>query len=334
MGRQLLRDVLSKQIADIKAAGTFKNERVITSPQAGEVTTAATTGPVLNFCGNNYLGLSNHPEVKKAAINAIEERGFGMGSVRFICGTQDLHVNLEKKITNFLGTEETILYPSCFDANAGVFETVLGKEDAVISDSLNHASIIDGIRLCKAERHRYEHNDMAKLEEALQKTQDRRVRMIVTDGVFSMDGDVARLPEIVDLAQKYDACVFIDDCHATGIIGPGGRGSAHYFGVADKVDIINSTLGKAMGGASGGFSSGCKEFIDLQRQKSRPYLFSNAIAPSVVAGTYKVCFLESLTERALLLDNTILFHDFAKNCFYFFNRRSRCLRTTPPFWSS
>eukprot|EP01061_Rhynchopus_euleeides_P009380 TRINITY_DN18540_c0_g1_i2.p1 TRINITY_DN18540_c0_g1~~TRINITY_DN18540_c0_g1_i2.p1 ORF type:complete len:414 (+),score=204.90 TRINITY_DN18540_c0_g1_i2:998-2239(+) len=287
MGRQLLRDVVSKEIDAIKAAGTFKNERVITSPQAGSVTTAATSGPVLNFCGNNYLGLSNHPEVKAAAIQAIEERGFGMGSVRFICGTQDLHVKLEEKVTSFLGTEGTILYPSCFDANAGVFEALLTADDAVISDSLNHASIIDGIRLCKAERHRYNHNDMTHLENILKETQHKRVRMIVTDGVFSMDGDIAPLPEITDLAHKYDACVFIDDCHATGVIGPGGKGSSHYFGVSHKIDIINSTLGKAMGGASGGFSSGCKEFVDLQRQRARPYLFSNAIAPMVVAGTYK-----------------------------------------------
>ena len=289
-GRQLLKDVVNSQLKDIHAAGTFKKERVITSPQAGSVTTSQTGDTeVLNFCGNNYLGLSNHPDVKQAAIDSISHRGFGMGSVRFICGTQDQHVALENKISTFLDKEDTILYPSCFDANAGVFECLLSNEDAVISDSLNHASIIDGIRLCKAERHRYDHSDMAQLEQKLKDTQHRRMRMIVTDGIFSMDGNIANLPRITELAHQYDAVVFVDDAHATGVFGPSGKGSAHYFGVQDKIDVTNSTLGKAMGGASGGFSSGCKEFVALQRQKSRPYLFSNAIAPMVVAGTIKVC---------------------------------------------
>eukprot|EP01064_Diplonema_japonicum_P025530 TRINITY_DN36963_c0_g1_i1.p1 TRINITY_DN36963_c0_g1~~TRINITY_DN36963_c0_g1_i1.p1 ORF type:complete len:426 (+),score=143.51 TRINITY_DN36963_c0_g1_i1:50-1279(+) len=287
MGRPLMRKIIAEQLEEIKAAGTFKKERVITSPQAGSVTTSQTTGPVLNFCANNYLGLSNHPDVTARAAEVIAERGFGMSSVRFICGTQDLHVDLENKLSNWLGTEETILYPSCFDANAGVFECLLTDQDAVISDSLNHASIIDGIRLCKAERHRYNHLDMENLEEILKKTQNRRIRMIVTDGVFSMDGDVAPLDKIVALADQYDAVIFVDDCHGTGIMGPGGRGSPALFNVSDKIDVLNSTLGKAMGGASGGFSSGVKEFVDLQRQKSRPYLFSNAIAPPVVAGTLK-----------------------------------------------
>eukprot|EP00754_Rhynchopus_humris_P035281 Rhum_TRINITY_DN16817_c0_g1::Rhum_TRINITY_DN16817_c0_g1_i1::g.164551::m.164551/K00639/kbl, GCAT; glycine C-acetyltransferase len=287
-GRQLLKDVVNSQLKDIHAAGTFKKERVITSPQAGSVTTSQTgDNEVLNFCGNNYLGLSNHPDVKQAAIDSIATRGFGMGSVRFICGTQDQHVALENKISTFLDKEDTILYPSCFDANAGVFECLLSNEDAVISDSLNHASIIDGIRLCKAERHRYDHSDMEQLEQKLKDTQHRRMRMIVTDGIFSMDGNIANLPRITELAHQYDAVVFVDDAHATGVFGPSGKGSAHYFGVQDKIDVTNSTLGKAMGGASGGFSSGCKEFVALQRQKSRPYLFSNAIAPMVVAGTIK-----------------------------------------------
>eukprot|EP00756_Hemistasia_phaeocysticola_P014215 Hpha_TRINITY_DN15329_c0_g1::TRINITY_DN15329_c0_g1_i1::g.89421::m.89421/K00639/kbl, GCAT; glycine C-acetyltransferase len=282
-GAALLKDILSKELNGFREAGTYKEERVITSPMQSSITTTASSGPVLNFCANNYLGLSNDVAIREAAKKAIDERGFGMSSVRFICGTQDLHKRLENELTEWLETEDTIVYPSCFDANAGVFEAVLTAEDAVISDALNHASIIDGIRLCKAERHRYKHLDMAELEEALIKTQDKRMRLIVTDGVFSMDGDVAPLDKIRALADKYNAIIFVDDCHATGFFGDKGQGTPHYFGV--KVDILNSTLGKAMGGASGGFSSGSKELVAIQRQRSRPYLFSNAIAPAVAAGT-------------------------------------------------
>ena len=273
-------------LEDIRKAGTYKNERIITSKQG--MTIASGGKEVLNFCANNYLGLSGSQESINPAIEAAKKYGFGLSSVRFICGTQSIHKELEQKISKFHGTEDAIIYSSCFDANAGIFEALLTKEDAVLTDALNHASIIDGIRLCAAERHIYRHLDMAHLEECLQKSQQKRIRMIVTDGVFSMDGDFAPLPEIVDLASKYNALVFVDESHATGFIGATGRGTPEYFGVQDKIDIINSTLGKAMGGASGGYSTGHKELIDVLRQKSRPYLFSNSLSPMIVGATISI----------------------------------------------
>jgi len=276
----------------MKEAGTYKVERVITSPQASAVTVEgdASAEPVLNFCANNYLGLSSHPALVKAAQEALASHGFGLSSVRFICGTQDLHKRLEQAISDFHGTEDTILFPSCFDANAGLFEACLGPEDAVISDSLNHASIIDGIRLCKAQRHRYIHMDMADLERILKEcvAAGTRHRMIVTDGVFSMDGDIAPLAEICALAGKYDAQVFVDECHATGFLGKTGRGTPELCGVNGKVDIINSTLGKALGGATGGYTTGPKALIELLRNRARPYLFSNTLAPSVAGASLEV----------------------------------------------
>jgi len=276
----------------MKEAGTYKVERVITSPQASAVTVEgdASAEPVLNFCANNYLGLSSHPALVKAAQEALASHGFGLSSVRFICGTQDLHKRLEQAISDFHGTEDTILFPSCFDANAGLFEACLGPEDAVISDSLNHASIIDGIRLCKAQRHRYIHMDMADLERILKEcvAAGTRHRMIVTDGVFSMDGDIAPLAEICALASKYDAQVFVDECHATGFLGKTGRGTPELCGVNGKVDIINSTLGKALGGATGGYTTGPKALIELLRNRARPYLFSNTLAPSVAGASLEV----------------------------------------------
>jgi len=276
---------LRNEIEAIQQAGTFKRERVITSPQQAKITVAESSTPVLNFCANNYLGLSDHPDICNAAKKAIDSHGVGLSSVRFICGTQDIHKALERTITQFHKTEDTILYPSCFDANAGVFEALLGPEDAVISDSLNHASIIDGIRLCRANRLRYNHLDMADLEAKLQESQSNRFRLIATDGVFSMDGDIAPLDKIVSLAQKYNAKVFVDECHATGFFGKTGRGTPEYFGLEGKIDIINSTLGKAMGGATGGYTTASKEIVTILRQRSRPYLFSNSIAPSVVAAS-------------------------------------------------
>lgn len=310
--RGQLKAVAAGEIAKIREAGTFKNERVITSPQQAYINTSAhPSGPVLNFCANNYLGLSNNPQIVKAAHAALDSHGFGLSSVRFICGTQDLHKQLEKSVSTFLGTEDTIVYPSCFDANAGVFEALLNEQDAVISDELNHASIIDGIRLCKAQRFRYTHLDMAVLEERLKETQGCRIRLIVTDGVFSMDGDVAPLDKIVALAEKYDANIFVDECHASGFMGPGGRGVPALFGVSDKIDIVNGTLGKALGGASGGFSSGSAEIVTLQRQRGRPYLFSNAIAPSVAAGSLQALRMldgaEGAAARAQLSKNTTQF---------------------------
>lgn len=274
----------------MKAAGTYKVERVITSPQSSEVSVQTASAPVLNFCSNNYLGLSSHPAMTQAAKATIDSHGFGLSSVRFICGTQDVHKQLEKSISEFHGTEDTILFPSCFDANAGLFEACLGPEDAVISDALNHASIIDGIRLCKAQRHRYNHMDMGHLEDILKEcvSKGTRHRMIVTDGVFSMDGDIAPLKEICDLADKYDAQVFIDECHATGFLGKTGRGTPELCGVDGRVDIINSTLGKALGGATGGYTTGPKALIDLLRNKARPYLFSNTLAPSVAGASIEV----------------------------------------------
>ncbi len=296
--------VLAQTLAEIESAGLWKHERTITSPQAAHI--QSNGKEVVNFCANNYLGLSSHPRVIGAAQKALQDRGYGMSSVRFICGTQDKHKELESSISQFLGTEDTILYGSCFDANGGLFETILGEEDAIISDALNHASIIDGIRLCKAERHRYEHDDLHDLEAKLQATQSKRLRMIATDGVFSMDGDIARVDAICDLAEKYGAMVMVDDSHATGFVGKTGRGSAELRGCMDRVDVFTSTLGKALGGASGGFTSGKKEIIDLLRNRSRPYLFSNTLAPPIVAGSIEAIKLvsESTALRDKLEANT------------------------------
>ncbi|HEX5063427.1 MAG TPA: glycine C-acetyltransferase [Kofleriaceae bacterium] len=292
------KSVFAATLAEIESAGLWKHERLITSPQAAHITTNGKE--VINFCANNYLGLSSHPRVIAAARKALDDRGYGLSSVRFICGTQDRHKELEAAISKFLRTEDTILYSSCFDANGGLFETVLGEEDAIISDALNHASIIDGIRLCKADRHRYEHDNLDDLEAKLKATQDKRLRMIATDGVFSMDGDIARLDAICDLADKYNALVMVDDSHATGFVGKTGRGSAELRGVMDRIDVYTSTLGKALGGASGGFTSGRKEIIDLLRNRSRPYLFSNTLAPPIVAGSIEALAL--LTESTALRD--------------------------------
>lgn len=289
---------LKDEISAIKAAGLFKQERIIESQQQAEITVNEKT--VLNFCANNYLGLSNHPELIQAAKDGVEKWGFGLSSVRFICGTQSIHKQLEGKISEFLQTEDTILYTSCFDANGGLFETILGPEDAIISDALNHASIIDGVRLCKAERHRYPNSDMAELESILIKTQNARTRLIATDGIFSMDGFVAKLENICDLAEKYNALVMVDDSHATGFFGKTGRGSIDHCGVMGRVDIITSTLGKALGGASGGFTSGRQEIIDILRQRSRPYLFSNTVAPAIV--TTSITVLDMLTSTTKLRD--------------------------------
>jgi glycine C-acetyltransferase len=293
---------------EIRQAGLYKSERVITSPQSVEIN-VQDGGEVLNFCANNYLGLADNPDVIAAAHKALDDHGFGLASVRFICGTQDLHKQLEQTISRFLGTDDTILYTSCFDANGGLFETILGPEDAVISDALNHASIIDGIRLCKAQRHRYPNSDMAALEDILKETQDCRSRLIATDGAFSMDGYIARLDEITRLAERYDAMVMVDDSHATGFLGPTGRGSAEHHGVMNKIDIFTSTLGKALGGGSGGFTSGRQEVIDLLRQRSRPYLFSNTLPPPLVAAGIRVFeMLSSTTQlRDRLEENTRYF---------------------------
>jgi glycine C-acetyltransferase len=290
---------VSQTLEEIKSQGLFKTERVITSPQDAHI--AITGGKrVLNMCANNYLGLADHPALIAAAKEALETHGFGMASVRFICGTQDIHKELEAALTKFLGTEETILYPSCFDANGGLFETLLTDKDAVISDELNHASIIDGIRLCKAQRFRYKHNDMADLEAQLRAAKDARFRLIASDGCFSMDGTIANLGAICDLAEKSNALTMIDDAHATGFLGKTGRGTHEYRGVMGRIDVITGTLGKALGGASGGFTSGRKEIVDLLRQRSRPYLFSNTIAPPVVAASLKA--LELLTASTELRD--------------------------------
>jgi glycine C-acetyltransferase len=285
-------------VEEVKAAGLYKTERIITSPQGAEITVGGKT--VLNFCANNYLGLSSHPRVIAAAHKAIDSHGYGMSSVRFICGTQDIHKELEEKISQFLGTEDTILYAAAFDANGGVFEPLFGEEDAIISDALNHASIIDGVRLCKAQRFRYEHNNMADLENKLKEAASCRSRIIVTDGSFSMDGTIAQLDKIVELSDKYDAVIMIDECHSSGFLGKTGRGTHEYRGVMGKIDIITGTLGKALGGASGGFTSGKKEVIEMLRQKSRPYLFSNTLAPSIVGGSIAV--LDMLTETTELRD--------------------------------
>jgi glycine C-acetyltransferase len=293
---------LQDLFAELKDQGLYKTERVLTTPQGAEI---GVTGGVkaLNFCANNYLGLSNHPEVVKASQKIMEDWGFGLSSVRFICGTQQIHKDLEKAVSEFLGMEDTILYAACFDANAGIFEPLLGEDSAIISDELNHASIIDGVRLCKAKRFRYKHSDMQELEKALKESKDMKYRLIVTDGVFSMDGDMAKLDEICDLADKYDAMVMVDDSHATGFIGKTGRGTPEHFGVTDRVDIITTTFGKAMGGGSGGCTSGRKEIIELLRQRSRPYLFSNTLAPAIVGATLKV--IDMLTKSSELKDKVM-----------------------------
>lgn len=289
---------LAVELDEIKAAGLYKTERIIESPQGAEITVNGKT--VLNFCANNYLGLSSHPKVVDAAKKYIDLRGYGMSSVRFICGTQDIHKELEEKISAFLGTEDTILYVAAFDANGGVFEPLYNEQDAIISDELNHASIIDGVRLCKAQRFRYKHNNMADLEEKLKEAQPARNRIIVTDGSFSMDGTIARLDAIVALAEKYDAAVMIDESHSSGFLGKTGRGTHEYRGVMGKIDIITGTLGKALGGASGGFTSGRKEVIEMLRQRSRPYLFSNTLAPGIVGASIAV--LDLLSETTELRD--------------------------------
>ena len=306
----LHKNIFSDKLDKIKAEGLYKKERTLTTPQ-GIIIATLEGGEVLNFCANNYLGLSDNTEIKAAAQNALENHGFGMSSVRFICGTQDIHKELEQNISEFFDSDDTILYTSCFDANCGLFETLLGPDDAIISDALNHASIIDGIRLCKAQRFRYKNSDMADLEIKLQEAQNNRLRMIATDGVFSMDGNIAKLDEITELANKYDALVMVDDSHATGFIGQTGRGSAEYHGVMDKVDVWTSTLGKALGGASGGFTTGKQEIIDMLRQLSRPYLFSNTLAPSIVAAGIKVFdMLSANTElRDKLEVNTLYFRE-------------------------
>ena len=305
-----IKEHLQKEIQDIKDNGLFKTERIITSPQGAEIT-INTGETVLNFCSNNYLGLSSHPEVVQAAKDAMDTHGFGMSSVRFICGTQDIHKKLESKIADFYGTQDTILYAAAFDANGGVFEPLLGKEDAIISDSLNHASIIDGVRLCKAARYRYANNNMQELEQRLKEANENgaRFKIIVTDGVFSMDGVVASLDKICNLADAYDALVMIDECHATGFIGETGRGTLEDKGVMGRIDIITGTLGKAMGGAMGGYTTGKKEVIELLRQRSRPYLFSNSLAPAIVGASIKVFeMLESdTTLRDILENNTNYF---------------------------
>ena len=307
---ETLQAKLKQEISDIKEAGLYKNERIITTPQGADIKTD-TAGEVINFCANNYLGLSSHPKVIQAAKDAIDTHGYGLSSVRFICGTQDIHKELERKISEYLGTEDTILYAAAFDANGGLFEPLFDAEDAIISDALNHASIIDGVRLCKAQRYRYLHNDMADLEKQLIAAQAQRNRVIVTDGSFSMDGTIAQLDKIVALAEKYNASVMIDECHSSGFLGKTGRGTHEHCGVMGKIEIITGTLGKALGGASGGFTSGKKEIIEMLRQKSRPYLFSNTLAPSIVGASIVV--LDMLSETTELRDkleyNTTYFRE-------------------------
>ena len=303
-----LQKQLQDELANIQQAGLYKKERIITNPQGASIR-VSTGEEVLNFCANNYLGLSSHPDVIQAAKEALDTHGYGMSSVRFICGTQDIHKSLEKKISEFLGMQDTILYAAAFDANGGVFEPLFDKEDAIISDSLNHASIIDGVRLCKAQRYRYANNDMVDLEAQLIKAQNQRNRIIVTDGVFSMEGSFAQLDKICDLAEQYDALVMVDDSHSTGFVGKTGRGTHEYCDVMGRVDIITSTLGKALGGAMGGFTSGKKEIIDMLRQRSRPYLFSNSLAPAIVGAASKVIDLLSTTTnlKDKLEENTSYF---------------------------
>ena len=301
---------LQSEIKDIKEAGLYKEERIIASPQSAAIQ-LSNGDEVINFCANNYLGLADNKEVIKAAKNTLDSHGFGLSSVRFICGTQDIHKELEQTVSKFLGTEDTILYAACFDANGGVFEPLLTKEDAIISDALNHASIIDGVRLCKAERYRFKHNDMADLEEQLKASQHCRTRVIVTDGVFSMDGTIAQLDKIVALAKQYDAITMVDECHASGFMGKTGRGTHEHCGVLGEIDIITGTFGKALGGASGGFTSGKKEIIEMLRQQSRPYLFSNTLAPAIVGASLKVFeLLAGSTElRDQLHENTAYFRE-------------------------
>lgn len=290
---------LQQLFTELKSMGLYKTERILTTPQGAQI--AVSDGrSALNFCANNYLGLGNHPEVIKASQSIMDDWGYGCASVRFICGTQEIHKQLENAVSEFLGMEDTILYAACFDANGGVFEPLLGEDSALISDELNHASIIDGVRLCKAQRFRYKHSNMAELEAALKASQDMKYRLICTDGVFSMDGDMAKLPEICDLAEMYDALVMVDDSHATGYIGNTGRGTPEHFGVTERIDIITTTFGKAMGGGNGGCTSGRREIIELLRQRSRPYLFSNTLAPAIVGATLKV--LEMLSESTELRD--------------------------------
>jgi glycine C-acetyltransferase len=305
-----IRSKIAAELDEIRAAGLYKEERIITSPQSAQINTIQ-GGEVLNFCANNYLGLSSNADVIQAAKEAIDTHGYGMSSVRFICGTQDIHKELEQKIADFVGMEDAILYAAAFDANGGLFEPILTAEDAIISDTLNHASIIDGIRLCKAGRYRYKSNDMADLEEKLKETQDARRRMIATDGVFSMDGTIAQVDKICDLAEKYNAMVMVDDCHATGFVGKTGRGSSEYCNALGRADIITGTFGKALGGASGGFTAARKEIVDMLRQRSRPYLFSNTLAPSIVGASIKVVDLltSSTALRDKLEENTKLFRD-------------------------
>lgn len=299
---------LQQLFGELKEQGLYKKERILTTPQGASIGVAG-GGQALNFCANNYLGLGNHPEVIKASQEIMDTWGYGLASVRFICGTQQIHKDLEEAVSKFLGTEDTILYAACFDANGGVFEPLLGEDSALISDELNHASIIDGVRLCKAKRYRYKHSNMQELEDALKDSQDMKYRLICTDGVFSMDGDMAKLDQICDLADKYDALVMVDDSHATGYIGKTGRGTPEQFGVMDRVDIITTTFGKAMGGGNGGCTSGRKEIIELLRQRSRPYLFSNTVAPAIVGATLKVLeLLSSSTElRDKVWDNAKYF---------------------------
>ena len=309
MAYRSFKKVIDEQLADIKSAGLYKSERHILGPQGSDV--LVSDRRVINLCANNYLGLADHPEVKAAAAHALDTYGYGMASVRFICGTQQLHKDLEAALSSFFGTDDTILYGSCFDANTGLFETLLDDRDVVISDALNHASLIDGIRLCKAKRLRYAHADMRELEARLNEAMSSRLRLIATDGVFSMDGDLANLDRIVELADRYDAAVVVDDSHATGVLGKGGRGTPDHFGVAERVDLITSTLGKALGGATGGFTTGHKEIVELLRQRSRPYLFSNSLPPMVVAASRAALDLVARGEalRTALRDNTSFFRD-------------------------
>ena len=307
MAYHSFKKVIDQQLAEIRTAGLYKTERQILSPQGPEV--RVVQGTVLNLCANNYLGLANHPEITRAAAEGLKEHGYGMASVRFICGTQDLHRRLEQAISTFLGTADTILYSSCFDANGGLFEVMLDERDAVISDALNHASLIDGIRLCKAQRFRFAHSDMPDLEAKLAEAKGCRLRLIATDGVFSMDGDLAKLDHIVELAERYDAAVVVDDSHATGVLGPRGQGTPAHFGIADRVEIVTSTLGKTLGGAAGGFTSGRTELIELLRQRSRPYLFSNALPPVIAAAALQAVKLVAQGDslRTTLRENAAFF---------------------------
>jgi glycine C-acetyltransferase len=307
MSYSSLKKILDQQLAEIRSRGLYKSERQLLGPQGPEIRVAQ--GHVLNLCANNYLGLANHPDIVRTATAGLQDHGYGMASVRFICGTQDLHKRLEQAISTFLGTEDTILYSSCFDANGGLFEVLLDERDAVISDALNHASVIDGIRLCKAKRFRYAHSDMADLDAKLNEARECRLRLIATDGVFSMDGDLAKLNRIVELAERHDAAVMVDDSHATGVLGRNGRGTPDHLGVADRIEIVTSTLGKTLGGATGGFTTGRAEIVELLRQRSRPYLFSNALPPSVAAGALRALALVAQGDalRATLHEHAAFF---------------------------